>query len=93
MPAVGGLLEWVQILHLCFVLYASISFVPTPGNSGAADLSFFLLFSVGFSGAGIAFPAMMTWRLLSFYSFIIIGFIYTNAKKHKEKVLLKKSKQ
>jgi|GEM_PF-1819990 len=78
------LIEWIQVVHLCFILYAAISFIPTPGNSGAADLSFFLLFETGVA-AGLAFPAMVLWRVLSFYSTLIIGFIFTTAKHKAEK--------
>jgi uncharacterized protein (TIRG00374 family) len=74
------LLEWFQILVLCFILYSAISFVPTPGNSGAADLSFFLLFEMGIA-QGLVFPAMVIWRSLSFYSFIVIGFLFATFKK------------
>ena len=80
-----GFHEWLQIVQLCIILYISISFVPTPGNSGAADLSFYLLFSTGIKAAGLAFPAMITWRFLAFYSFIIIGFIFTKFKRKAEK--------
>ncbi len=86
---VGGFKEWMQILHLCFILYAAISFIPTPGNSGAADLSFYLLFETGLM-AGLAFPSMLVWRFLSFYSFIIIGFIFTTSKKKYEQKHLPK---
>jgi uncharacterized protein (TIRG00374 family) len=74
------MLEWFQTIVLCIILYSAISFVPTPGNSGAADLSFFLLFETGIS-AGLVFPAMVLWRSLSFYSFIIIGFLFATFKK------------
>ncbi len=90
--------EWAQVVQLCFILYAAISFIPTPGNSGAADLSFYLLFKTGLGlsnsaqYSGFAFPAMITWRLLSFYSTIIIGFIFTSIKKRQDKRLIKKQK-
>ena len=80
-PDAGGFLEWLQILQLSVILYAAISFIPTPGNSGAADLSFYLLFSVGLTVAGLAFTAMAVWRILSYYSYIVIGFIFTTANK------------
>jgi uncharacterized protein (TIRG00374 family) len=81
--AITGL-EWILVVQICFLLYSAISFIPTPGNSGAADLSFFWLFSAGLSG-GFAFPAMMTWRILSYYSFIIIGFIFAKSKKYSDR--------
>jgi len=81
--------EWVIVCSICFILFASITFIPTPGNSGAADLSFFILFeSVLY--AGLAFPAMLIWRLFHFYSTIIIGFIFATLKKKSDN---KKEKQ
>lgn len=80
-----NVVEWAQVIQLCLILYAAISFIPTPGNSGAADLSFYLLFKTGLSGSGysgFAFPAMLTWRFLSFYLYIIIGFFFSIRKKH-----------
>ena len=80
-PDVSPIIEWLQVVTICFILYASITFIPTPGNSGAADLSFFLLFSAGIQAAGLAFPSMLTWRVLSFYSTLIIGFFFATIKK------------
>jgi len=77
-------LEWLQIVQLVLLLNCAISFIPTPGNSGAADLSFFLLFAPGLA-AGLAFPAMTIWRMLAFYSFIIIGFIFATIRKRVDK--------
>lgn len=82
---VDGFIEWMMVLQLCFILYSAISFIPTPGNSGAADISFYTLFSAGVAVGGFAFPALMVWRLLSFYSTIIIGFIFVKYKKNAEK--------
>ncbi|MBO4251581.1 MAG: flippase-like domain-containing protein [Clostridia bacterium] len=76
-PDAHGFLEWLQIMQLSVILYSAISFIPTPGNSGAADLSFYLLFTIGVSFAGLSFTAMVLWRILSYYSFIIIGFLFT----------------
>ena len=74
------IIEWLQVISICLILYSSISFIPTPGNSGAADLSFFVLFAVGLA-SGLAFPAMVTWRIMSFYSTLIIGFSFATLKK------------
>ena len=81
LPDVNIFVEWAQVMQICFILFASITFIPTPGNSGAADLSFYLLFSAGITVAGLAFPAMITWRIVSFYSTIIIGFVFASVKK------------
>ncbi len=74
------IIEWLIICSICFILFASITFIPTPGNSGAADLSFFLLFEAVLF-AGLAFPAMIVWRLFSFYSTIFVGFTFATLKK------------
>ena len=71
---------WLQAAQITLILFASIAFIPTPGNSGAADLSFFMFFKSGLK-AGLAFPATIVWRLLSFYGYIIIGFTFATAKK------------
>ncbi len=77
------MMSWVQIFQVCIVLYLAISFVPTPGNAGAADLSFYILFEAGLM-SGLAFPAMTMWRILAFYGFIIIGFIFAYTKKRSD---------
>lgn len=83
LDGVTSFMEWLQVVQISIILYASISFIPTPGNSGAADLSFYLLFEVGLF-AGLAFPAMVIWRVLSFYSHIIIGFCFVTAKRRSD---------
>ena len=80
----NAVLEWLQIVQLVIILNCAISFIPTPGNSGAADLSFYLLFTSGLAG-GLAFPARAIWRTLSFYSFIIIGFVFAIIRKRVDK--------
>lgn len=84
---IGGFKEWMMIVQICILLYAGISFIPTPGNSGAADLSFYILFTtaLGLTSNSSAFIAMLTWRVLSFYSLVIIGFVFANVKKRKDK--------
>lgn len=81
-PNAWSVWEWAQIVCVCLVLYAAVSFIPTPGNLGAADLSFYWLFKIGLvSVAGLAFPAMVLWRFMSFYSFIVIGVLFTTFKR------------
>ncbi len=80
MDGVVGFTGYIQITQLFLMLLLAISFIPTPGNSGAADLSFYMLFAIGLP-VGFAFPAMVVWRLLSFYSYIIIGFVFATIKK------------
>lgn len=83
-PDVSWIIEWIQVVQIALILSAAVSFIPTPGNSGAADLSFYLLFEASLL-AGLAFPAMLLWRGLSFYSFILIGFMFATLKKKIDK--------
>lgn len=86
LPTVNGFIEWVQVCIICMLLYSLISFIPTPGNSGAADISFKLLFSSGLAASfKVISPALLTWRFISFYSFIIVGFLFTKISKRIEK--------
>jgi uncharacterized membrane protein YbhN (UPF0104 family) len=52
---------------------ASVTIIPTPGNSGAAEGSFYILFNE-LDTYGL-FWSMLVWRALCYYSFIIIGVI------------------
>lgn len=69
----GGDLGFIQSLCMCVFVYASVTIVPTPGNSGAAEGSFYLLFSQ-LDTTGL-FWAMLIWRFLCYYAFIIIGLL------------------
>ena len=75
---------WGQMCCMTVLLLLAISFIPTPGNAGAADLSFYALFSSGIVGAGMSFTANTVARLFSFYSYIIIGFIFATIKKRSD---------
>lgn len=67
----GGTLAYVTVVSVCAFIYAAISVVPTPGNSGAAEGSFYVLFSE--VGAGNLFWAMLVWRFFCYYLFVVIG--------------------
>ena len=85
-PASWHVWEWSQIVVVCLVLYSSVSFIPTPGNSGVADVSFYWLFKLSLFGiGGLSFIAMLTWRILSYYSFILIGFLFTTTKRKNDR--------
>ena len=52
-------------------IYAAIAVIFTPGNSGAAEVSFYTVFE-SLSGGEI-FWGMLVWRALCYYSWIAIG--------------------
>ena len=66
----GGIHFWVALTTTVAVMSA-VYFIPTPGNSGAAEGTFFLVFS-GLS-SGYVFWAMLVWRFFSYYIYIIMG--------------------
>ncbi|MBQ3265906.1 MAG: flippase-like domain-containing protein [Ruminococcus sp.] len=67
----GGGLGYFDALFMCIFIQSAISLIPTPGNSGAAEGSFYIVFSsLGTAGT---FWAMLIWRFLCYYSFIVIG--------------------
>ena len=71
MKAFGGDVEYFNIFSMTIFIYLAITIIPTPGNSGVAEGSFYMVFS-SLSG-GALFWAMILWRALVYYSWIIIG--------------------
>ncbi len=82
----GGDIGFFEALILCIFIQSAISLILTPGNAGAAEGLFYIVFSsLGKSGT---FWAMLFWRLLCYYSFIIIGVLvygYNAVEKIREK--------
>ncbi len=71
--AFGGSINYISCLVNIFSIYATITFIPTPGNAGAAEGSFYAIFSM--LTKGFVFWAMLTWRFFVFYLFIIVGLL------------------
>jgi len=70
---------WAEIVVLNMLIVSAVSFFPTPGGSGAADLSFYWVYSTALlASTGIASGAIATlvWRLLSYYLIILVGFVF-----------------
>ncbi|QAT48472.1 flippase-like domain-containing protein [Caproiciproducens sp. NJN-50] len=58
------------------VFVAMVSaFVPLPGGSGGAESSFYLFFSLYF-GATAIFPAILLWRIITYYANIVFGGVF-----------------
>lgn len=66
--------SWIKILSLTVICYMSVTLLPTPGNSGGAEFSFRSIFASFLSG-GMLFWGMISWRIASYYLFVICGFI------------------
>ncbi len=69
--AFGGGISYLAATMTTISINAAISFVPTPGNAGAAEGSFYLVFST--LSSGYTFWAMLVWRFFSYYLFIALG--------------------
>lgn len=69
----GGKIGFFEALALTVFIQSVVCLVPTPGNAGAAETSFYMIFSsLGTAGT---FWAMLLWRMLCYYSFILIGVV------------------
>lgn len=53
-----------------------ITFVPLPGSAGGAELSFEAFCHIFFGS--LTTPAMLVWRLLTYYGSIVFGIIYVS---------------
>ena len=69
-PPSGDLLY--QICCLSAVAFYSATLIPTPGNSGAAEMSSSFVFTT-LPISSVAGWAVLAWRFTSFYLFIIVG--------------------
>ena len=65
---------WSTIIVRCVMIDLASSFIPLPGGTGAAELSFTTLFASFFVG-GKLFWALLLWRILTYYGYIFQGLI------------------
>ncbi len=82
----GGFILWIQIMEICILMNNAVTIIPTPGNAGAVDLSFYTIFKEELA-SGLAFPAMLTWRLLNFYLVIVFGLVAVRIFARRDKKL------
>ncbi len=61
-----------HIVLLQALLYICVSFIPLPGASIASEGGFYMVFSELFTPA-LRFPAVLIWRLTTYYSAIFLG--------------------
>lgn len=65
----------VTIIAMSLVCTFATSYIPLPGGSGAAEISFAGLFGSLFEN-NVVFWALIIWRIATYYILILIGFIY-----------------
>ncbi len=85
----GGQADPIEILCMTVIIMAAMTVIPTPGNSGAAEASFYLVFSTLESNA--IFWAMLIWRFLCYYGFILVGVSIYSYRALKKKFSKKKN--
>lgn len=71
LTAFGGDVNFLSSFAITVAVTSAVYFVPTPGNSGAAEGTFYAVFSA--LSKGYVFWAMLIWRLLIYYIYIIMG--------------------
>lgn len=67
---------WYHLLTASYLLYISASYTPLPGASGAQEGGF-LVFFRGLFTSGTVSLALLVWRFITYYSFIIVGALVT----------------
>ncbi|MDO5451894.1 MAG: lysylphosphatidylglycerol synthase transmembrane domain-containing protein [Candidatus Saccharibacteria bacterium] len=82
LTAFGGEVGFLPCFVTTMAVMSAVCFVPTPGNAGAAEGTFFVVFSA--LSQGYVFWAMLVWRFFSYYIYIIIGGV-TYWRMHLEK--------
>lgn len=71
-----GTVSAVQIIAMSFLCTFATTLFIVPGGSGAAEISYVAMFS-GLFSEGTTFWALMFWRILTYYFYIIVGFLLT----------------
>lgn len=71
LTAFGGEVDFLPCFVTTVAVTSAVYFIPTPGNAGAAEGTFFIVFSA--LTAGYVFWAMLVWRFFSYYIYILMG--------------------
>ena len=71
LTAFGGDVGFWSCFATTVAVMSAVYFIPTPGNSGAAEGTFFVVFSA--LSQGYVLWAMLVWRFFSYYIYIIMG--------------------
>ena len=64
--------EATTLIAMAAFLFLAVHFIPIPGSSGATEAGFGIFFGSFFFGKSAA--AMLLWRMITYYSIILLGF-------------------
>ena len=70
--AFGGNISFIVSLVTTIIITSAVTFVPTPGNSGASEGVFYAIFTS--LNQGYVFLATLTWRFFTYYIYLLTGF-------------------
>ena len=76
--AFGGDIQFIVALVTTIIITSAVTFVPTPGNSGASEGVFYAIFTS--LNQGYIFWATLIWRFFTYYIYLISGFGLAIAK-------------
>ncbi len=68
----------ITVMLMQCMLYVGVSFIPLPGASIASEGGFYLIFG-GFVSAGLRFPVMLVWRLITYHLSLFLGLAFVIA--------------
>ena len=71
LTAFGGQVDFLPCFVTTVAVTSAVYFVPTPGNAGAAEGTFYVVFSA--LSQGYVFWAMLVWRFFSYYIYVLMG--------------------
>ena len=83
LTAFGGDVNFFSSFALTIAVMSAVYFIPTPGNSGAAEGTFYMVFSA--LSTGYVFWAMFAWRFFSYYIYLIMGLVVYLVKQVEKK--------
>ncbi|MBR6532529.1 flippase-like domain-containing protein [Candidatus Saccharibacteria bacterium] len=69
--AFGANIDFIPCFVSVVAVTSAVYFIPTPGNAGAAEGTFYVVFSA--LSSGYVFWAMLIWRFFSYYAYILLG--------------------
>lgn len=88
--AFGGNINFFECFLLSVAIQSAVYYAPTPGNSGVAEGTFYVVFSR--LSSGYIFWAMLVWRFFSYFVYIIIGPLIYLANHFEKKKLEREEK-
>lgn len=68
--------SWNHLLTISFLLFLSASYTPLPGASGAQEGGFLVYYRGLFTQGAIGL-ALLVWRFMTYYLFLIVGALAT----------------